>query len=191
VLSYDTNFLIRLHRMHEILTILTNVLGVSLSVCLSVYQNSLNQRRHLQYTPRTVCAVIQCSLCKITLTTCCCCCCCHLSVSVESMYSCFISFIECCCVLLARTFTAGTRFRLRGSAEWTWRSQWCLRSITISNLRAAARGLSRWMMKQLFALITMADVIFLYSYAYSYQQIFRWTRTCWSAFFCRFFVSLY
>jgi len=49
----------RLHRMHEILTILTDVHSVCLSVCLS----------HT-YAMCRVYGVIWCSLCQITLATC-------------------------------------------------------------------------------------------------------------------------
>jgi len=45
----------RLHRMHEMLTILTDVraVSVSLPVCLS---RGLNRQRRVQCTPRAVCA---------------------------------------------------------------------------------------------------------------------------------------
>jgi len=43
----------RLHRMHEILTIVTNVCCVCQSVCLS---RGLNRRRRMHCTPRAVCA---------------------------------------------------------------------------------------------------------------------------------------
>jgi len=44
----------RLHRMYEMLTILTDIRGVCLSVCLS---RGLHWQQRVQCTPRAVCAV--------------------------------------------------------------------------------------------------------------------------------------
>jgi len=68
VLSVST-FVFTLHGMHEMLTILTDVRGVCLSVCLPVTWLKLAAARAV-YAACRVLGVIRCSLCQITLTTC-------------------------------------------------------------------------------------------------------------------------
>jgi len=46
---------IRLHRVHEMQAILTDVCSVCLSVSLSVSVTQLKWRRHMQCTPRAMC----------------------------------------------------------------------------------------------------------------------------------------
>jgi len=62
----------RLHRMHEMQTIVTDVRGVCPSVCQSVCHECTEWPRKAKRTrdSASLCGVIRCSLCHTTLATC-------------------------------------------------------------------------------------------------------------------------